>query len=159
MQTLKFKKGLMAISQITAIINSLEDDKEYVCEIKQYRKKRSKTQNNYMWELLGELSQEMNIGAEELYQSYIKEVGIFRDIVLDREAVSTITTVWSAYGLGWFTEIVDNVNDKATVRLYYGSSSYNSKQMSVLIDKVVQDCQAVGIETLTPQEISLLEVN
>ena len=149
----------MAISEITAIIESLDDDKEYICEIKQYRKKRSKTQNNYMWELLGLLSQEINVGSEDLYRDYIKEIGIYRDVEFDKEAVGTIQTVWSAYGLGWFTDIVDNVNDKTTVRLYYGSSSYNSKQMSVLIDKVVQDCQAVGIQTLTPQEIALLKVN
>ena len=44
------------------------------------------------------------------------------------------------------------------LHLYYGSSSFDKKQMSRLIDGVVQDCQAVGIETKTEAEIkSLLE--
>lgn len=40
------------------------------------------------------------------------------------------------------------------VILYYGSSVYDSRQMAALIDKIVQDCHAVGIETRTPEEIA-----
>lgn len=60
-------------------------------------------------------------------------------------------------GLAWFTEIVDIApNNKVVVNAYYGSSSYNSKQMSKLIDDLVQDCQAVGIETKPIEEINAL---
>jgi hypothetical protein len=38
--------------------------------------------------------------------------------------------------------------------LYYGSSSYNTKQMSRLINNIVQECQILGIETKTPDEIA-----
>ena len=41
--------------------------------------------------------------------------------------------------------------------LYYGSSTYDSAQMSRLIDLVVQECQAQGIETKTPEELALLK--
>lgn len=159
MTSIRFKKGFQAIAQISAMIENLEDDKEYVCEIKKYRQKRSKNANSYMWELIGKLSQEMNKSTEELYRNYIKEFGIFKDVVIEPEAVGTLEHVWSAYGLGWFCEEVDTVNEMATLRLYYGSSSYNTKQMSVLIDAVVQDCKAVGIETMTPEELSRLEYN
>lgn len=44
------------------------------------------------------------------------------------------------------------------INAYYGSSSFNSKQMSRLINDVVEDCKVYGIETKTPEEIkSLLE--
>ena len=43
------------------------------------------------------------------------------------------------------------------VVLYYGSSTYDSAQMSRLIDLVVQECQAQGIETKTPEELALLK--
>ena len=42
------------------------------------------------------------------------------------------------------------------MNLYYGSSSFNTKQMSRLIDGVVQDCKACGIETKPQQEIDSL---
>ena len=69
-----------------------------------------------------------------------------------------MTAVWTAYGLGWFCEIVDDgaaANTKV-VRFYYGSSCYSSGRMSRLIKAVVTDCEALGISTLTPQEIELL---
>ena len=157
MKTLKFKKGLKAIAEISSMINSLDDDKEYVCEIKQYRKKRSKNANSYMWELISQLSQKINESADSIYRQYIKDYGIFKDIIIQPDAQKTLEHVWSAYGLGWFCEVVDNVNDEVTLRLYYGSSSYNSKQMSVIINAVVEDCKALDIETLTPSELAVLE--
>jgi 2-iminoacetate synthase ThiH len=42
------------------------------------------------------------------------------------------------------------------VILYYGSSTYNQEQMTQLIDNIVQDYKAVGIETLTPVELARL---
>jgi len=41
---------------------------------------------------------------------------------------------------------------------YYGSSTYNSKQMSRLVDSVVYECKNLGIETMPLAELeSLLE--
>lgn len=57
---------------------------------------------------------------------------------------------------GWFTEKVDEIGEKTTLNAYYGSSSYNSKQMSRLIDNLVQDCKSVGIQTLDDIEIEEL---
>ena len=39
---------------------------------------------------------------------------------------------------------------------FYGSSTYNSKQMARLIDLCVQDCKEQDIDTMTEQERSLL---
>lgn len=70
--------------------------------------------------------------------------------------------MWTAQGIAWFCEIADTeyIGDIEfkIINAYYGSSSFNSKQMSRLINDLVQDCQAYGIETKTPAEIkSLLE--
>lgn len=44
------------------------------------------------------------------------------------------------------------------LRAYYGSSTYDTRQMAMLIENLVQDCQALGIETRPEEEIrSLLE--
>lgn len=41
---------------------------------------------------------------------------------------------------------------------YYGSSSYNTAEMSKLIELIVQECKQLGIETKPQKEIdSLLE--
>lgn len=58
-------------------------------------------------------------------------------------------------GLGWQTDTIPSKLEGCTnVVLYYGSSTYDTEQMSRLIDIVVQDCKALGIETKTPDEIA-----
>lgn len=39
----------------------------------------------------------------------------------------------------------------------FKSSTYNTKQMSLLIDNIVQDCKAVDIETMTPTELQVIK--
>jgi hypothetical protein len=43
------------------------------------------------------------------------------------------------------------------VILYYGSSTYDSAQMSRLLDLITQDCKLQGIPYETPAEIARLK--
>lgn len=63
-------------------------------------------------------------------------------------------------GTGWPTEEVDyqKDGDGIVVRAYYGSSTYNSKQMCRIIDMAVQDAKSLGIETLTPDELARMNI-
>lgn len=50
------------------------------------------------------------------------------------------------------------MNGFTNVITYYGSSSYNTAEMSKLIELIVQECKQLGIETKPKAEIdSLLE--
>lgn len=68
--------------------------------------------------------------------------------------------MWTAQGIAWFSEIADTeyIGDTEfkIINAYYGSSSFNSKQMARLIDGVVQDCKAYEIETKPKEEIESL---
>lgn len=134
-------------------------DVTYTAEIKEYRPKRSLDANSYFWTLLDELSKSVGVPKEEVYLRYVREFGPFRDFTLSEDEAKTFRTAWEKLGTGWPTEQVDYSQDgeKVIVRAYYGSSVYNTKQMSRLIDAVVQDCKHVGIETLTPDKIDLLK--
>ena len=68
--------------------------------------------------------------------------------------------MWTAQGIAWFCEIADTEYIENTefkiINAYYGSSSFNSKQMARLIDGVIQDCKTYGIETKPQAEINSL---
>lgn len=130
----------------------LEKDEELTTK----KKKRSKNANAYFWELLGQLCQEMNLDVIKEYQRRVKELGIFRQWEIDTENVPTFEKMWCKNGIAWFVEKVDENGKKTTINAYYGSSSYNSKQMSRLIDNLVQDCKEIGVETLDEMEIKSL---
>lgn len=125
-------------------------------EIEVKRKKRSKNANAYFWKLLQELCEEMNIDVIEEYRRRVKELGIFKQWEIDNENVPTFEKLWTDRGFAWFTEKVEEIGDKSIINAYYGSSSYNSKQMSRLIDNLVQDCKEVGIQTLDEIELERL---
>ena len=131
-------------------------------EIKKYRTKRSLNANNYFWKLLQELCEVFELDTIEEYKKRVKELGIFRRFKIETENVNTFEKMWSAQGIAWFSEIADTEYIGETefkiVHSYYGSSSFNTKQMSRLVDNLVQDCKESGIETKTDGEIkSLLE--
>lgn len=125
-------------------------------EIEVKRKKRSKNANSYFWKLLQELCFELNLDVIQEYRKRVKELGIFQTFELDTKNLATFEFLWNKNGIGWFTEKVEENEEKAIINAYYGSSSYNSKQMSRLIDNLVQDCRSVGIQTLEDIEIEEL---
>lgn len=126
--------------------------------VSKYRKKRSLNANNYLWKLIGELASETNLPDEEVYRGYIKDCGLKKTDEMSDEFYKTVSYVWSQRGIGWFSEKTDfgSREGYSLYTFYYGSSCYNSKQMSRLIDAVVQDCKAVGIETMPPDEVDSL---
>lgn len=128
-------------------------------KISKYREKRSLNANAYFWTLCGKLSEKIGIPKIEIYRDYIREIGVYRTVEIDKKAVDTLITSWGLHGIGWIAERVDNsrTKDFVMVNLYYGSSTYNTKQMSRLIDNIVQDCKEQGIETLTPYELEVLK--
>lgn len=131
-------------------------------EAKKYIKKRTTNANNYFWELLQKLCELAEIDTIEEYKRRVKELGIFRRFKIEKENVKTFEKMWGKQGIAWFCEIADTTYigdiEFKIINAYYGSSSFNSKQMSRLIGGVVQDCKAYDIETKSDAEIkSLLE--
>ncbi len=169
--SLDFKMGGKLV--LTLIINEkqsamnlydeLHEAEKLSINIDKYREKRSLNANSYMWKLCGELAEvlsdeKVKHTKEDIYRDAIKEIGVWRDDEIEPEDVQWRRTAWEMLGTGWITERVDFTPDgeKEVIRFYYGSSQYNTKQMSRLIDNIVQDCEAVGIDTKTPDEIANL---
>lgn len=134
-------------------------DRLYDCEIKEHREKRSLDANAYCWTLLDKLADALRTTKEELYLQKVREVGPFKDFCLTDGEAKTFRHAWEKLGTGWPTEVVDyhRDGDRQVVRAYYGSSTYNSKRMSRLIDSIVEDCKAVGIETLPPDRLEAMK--
>lgn len=141
------------------VLEEIKDEKLSI-EIKKYRKARSLDANKYFWKLLQEICEKQNLDPIEDYKRRVKELGIFRQFKIMSQDVKTFEKIWTDRGIAWFCEIVDTeflyTTEFKIINAYYGSSSYNTKQMSRLIDNLIQDCKAVGIETKTKEEIESL---
>lgn len=133
-------------------------DKRFI--LKEETKKRSLDSNAYLWVLLGKLQNVLRIPKEELYRNYIKEIGDFNIVCCQEEAVDKLLESWHKQGLGWVTETEESkIPHCKNVTLYYGSSVYDTKTMSRLLNRVTEDCIEQGIETKPKEYIeSLLQL-
>ena len=70
------------------------------------------------------------------------------------EAVEKLQSGWEHNGIGWCSDTLKSKLPGCTnVVLYYGSSTFDQKQMGVLLDLIIADCKQVGVEYLTPEEL------
>ena len=141
-------------------LNGLEEytDKDLTVKVSQYRSKRSKDANAYFWELCGKLSVKLRISPEAIYRILIKDVGGNYEIVpIRNDAVDTWIKNWQSRGMGWVCETTPSKLEGYTnVFSYYGSSVYDTAQMSRLIELIVNECKENNIETATPEELAIL---
>ena len=64
---------------------------------------------------------------------------------------------WSKNGLGYCGDIIDTDGEFSHIVVYYGSSTYDTKQMSRLIELIVQECKEQGIPTETLEKAAYWE--
>ena len=129
---------------------------DIAAEIKRFRRRRSLDANAYAWVLIDKLAAALGRKKLEIYREAIRGIGGVSDTccVTDR-AVESLIHGWEHNGLGWFAETMPSkITGCTNVILYRGSSTYDSRQMSALIDSLIPDCEAVGIPTITPREIA-----
>ena len=138
--------------------DEMKPDKVYEADLKEHRQRRSLDANAYCFVLISKIAEKTGVSIEEIYRKAVREIGGNNTVVcVKNEAVDALRSGWKLKGLGWQTETMASKLDGCTnVVLYYGSSTYDTKTMSRLIDYVVQDAKALGIETLTPRELAAL---
>lgn len=132
----------------------------YTAKLSKYRKKRSNDANAYFWELCGKLAAETRIKKEEIYRNLVREIGDNFEIIPIRDkAVDTFCKNWGDGKLGWVTDNLgpSKLPGYTNICAYYGSSTYDTEQMSRLIDLAVQECKQQNIETMTPLELERMK--
>lgn len=151
------EKGLSAIAWLTQIIPKL-NKKKYVVEIKEFRNKRSLRANAYAWELIDKLAEKLKTEPTDIYRRLIRSIGGVSTVVSAYDIASDrLMRNWTEKGLGWQAETLGTHDGMRDIVLYYGSSTYDTAQMSRLIDLLVQECEQQDIETLTPAELELMK--
>ena len=143
----------------TAFVDEMKEGKVYEADLKEHRKKRSLDANSYAWVLMGKLANKVGLPKEEVYREFVKDVGNNYEILpIRNDAVDKWIYNWQQKGIGWVCDILgeSRLDGYTNVITYYGSSTYDSMQMSKLINLIVEECKTQGIETMTPAELALL---
>ncbi len=131
-------------------------DADLDVEIKKHRNRRSLSANAYAGVLVDKIAAAMSLSKEDVYREAIRHIGGVSETVCVRDAaLDKLRSSWSSHGIGWQTELMPSKIPGCTnVVLYFGSSTYDTKQMSLLIDRLVEDAKGLGLETDTPEQIA-----
>lgn len=141
-------------------IGEMVAGKKYTVEIKQFRERRNLDQNALAWELIGKLSGAIGVPPETIYREAIRDVGDNYEVMPVRnEAADRWKAIWTSKGLGWVCEEIgpSKIPGYTNFRCFYGSSVYDKAQFARLLDNLIEDCKAAGVEILTRAELALLK--
>lgn len=128
-------------------------DKDLDIEAKQHREKRSLNANAYCWLLIGKLADVLKTGKDEMYLTMLKRYG-------QSELVSVKSSI-DVKGYFKYYEVAGTsiLNEKEFThyKVFKGSSEYDTREMSILIDGIVSEAKEQGIQTLTPDELAKIK--
>lgn len=143
------------LKEVEELKTVLSKGKQLSVEIKQHREKRSLDANSYFWVILQKMAEVLKTTKDELYLEVLERYGVFTHIVVKPNVVDKVKSEWrTCRELG---EVIINGKVGVQIQCYFGSSTYNQKEMSVLIDGLVSECKELGIETMTPRDLELLK--
>ncbi len=144
---------------VRSICEEVRGDKPFTISVSWKRKSRSLDANAYLWVVCQKIAEVIRATKEEVYKKAIREVGQFEIVPIKEEAVDRWIENWGSRGLGWFAESMEKSKLDGYVRVitYFGSSTYDTKEMSVLIDYIVEEAKELGIILLSDSEIDLLK--
>lgn len=155
--TISFSKDeWQKVGQLADKIRELDD---VDIEVKQHREKRSLDANSKAWVLIGKIARKQGISATEVYRQEIRDMPTYDILPIRDDAVERFKQNWESQGTGWLCDSLGASKFKGYTNLkcHYGSSTFNTKEMSDFIDKIIMDCRELGIETDSPDEIEKIK--
>lgn len=161
--TSKPKISLLLDTNDKDTLVKLKNENKLNLDLKKWFPKRSLDANSYCWVLCEKIAQELSkdgtiSSKEDIYKEAVKTFGVFIPFIVEEKAYEKFKEMWEKQGLGYQVFEISRKDKCVRINCYYGSSSYDTKEMSRLIDSLVQECRQLNIETKSEEEIkSLLE--
>lgn len=137
-------------SVIESIDSIKECDKLKIKAVK-YRNKRSLDANGLLWLCIGRIAESLNTDKWDIYLRLLKSYGKYTYICVKENVVEAVKTQWRE------CEVVGEIDINGTKAIqmlcYFGSSTYDSKEFSVLLDGTINEMKEMGLETPPSSEL------
>lgn len=122
---------------------------------KPYRQKRSLTSNAYAWHLMQEIAEKTGVTKDDVYIECLKKYSrAFTHMIVHPEVIPRLAEDYRVVvDLG---EVLVNGKIGHQIQLYFGSSKFDTKEMSVFLDGIISECRDLGIDILPQSDIDKL---
>lgn len=129
---------------------------------KKHREKRSINANAYFHLLVGKIAGELGRTTTYIKNQLIIDYGqmlfMYDDVVnIKTQLAPDVMYEQSHLHCKYIGTKEENGKPLYFYQVYRGSSSYNTKEMSLLIDGTVETAKELGIETMTPTELERIK--
>lgn len=161
--TKKPKISLLLDTNDINVVEKLKNENKLNIELKKWHQKRSLDANAYCWVLCDKIAKELSkdgqvVTKEIIYKDAILQIGSFEPFIVQEISFEKFKRIWEKQGLGFLVQEVSRKDKCIKVHCYYGSSTYDSKEMSLLIQILVDLAKSLNVETKSEAEIkNLLE--
>ena len=140
------------------VVESLDPDKVYAIEIKEKKRKRSLDQNAMYWAVLAQVAKKLNISNPRCHNIMLRRYGVperYGDqavyvVLPDTDEASEKAAEAETYHLKPTSQVKagkDGQNYR-TYLLLRGSSTYDSSEMSRLVNGMLDEAKELGIEMI-----------
>lgn len=144
------------------IVDELKD-KLLTITFKQYKEKRSNDANAMYWSLIGKLAKTLGISNPEAHNKMLCLYGQPENIgggkwyqtVPDDEKSERMISQSTTYHLKPTSDVRKGNNgvDYRTYVIMRGSHTYDTAEFSALLNGLIEECKALGIDTESPEEV------
>lgn len=119
--------------------------------ITKHTNRRSRNANALLWACLGEIATALRADKWDIYLKMLRRYGQYTYVCVKPKAVEMMRRQWRE------SEVIGEISingEKAVQMLcYYGSSTYDSKEFSVLLDGVISEMKEMGLQAPMPEEV------
>ena len=121
-------------------------------QIERKKKKRSTDANALCWKMCTEIANVLRTDKDSVYVEMLRRYG-------QSDIVSVVSSVDVKGYFKYYEEFgrgTVNGKDFTHYKVYKGSSEYDTREMSILLDGIIDEAKALDIEVITEREKSLL---
>ena len=144
------------------VVFLMAQDKEKKWDLTEHKERRRLTQNAYYYMLLGKIAQKTHISTAEIHNRTLRDLGLVERMngsvvpvyLPDTDEAERDALRSETFHIKPTSQVKEGKD--GLYRCYVllrGSHTFSVAEFSALVDLAVQDAQAQGIETLTPDEL------
>lgn len=134
------------IKDIIQDLRKLDDDKYYLCEVKEPKSKRSIEQNKMLWQLIHSIAKETHQEDMDVYCACLERADALSDYIIT--AYDMEDDLRKCFrGVRFCRKQEVNGKECNIYKVYIGSSKMNTKEMTELIEITMQIASEFGIDT------------
>lgn len=149
-------KLTLEINEKTSVMKAFDDFRE--CEklsikIDKYREKRSLNANALCWKVCAEIANMLRSDKDSVYLEMLKRYGQSEIVsVLSTVDVSGYFKYYDTFGTGYVKG-----KEFTHYKIYKGSSEYDTREMSILLDGIIDEAKGMGIDVMSESELALIK--